>query len=424
MANKPESDKQRNYTLMMLVIVYASSHVDRNIVGILGQAIKESLLISDTELGILTGLAFAAFYATLGMPMAMWADRHNRRNLISVSVALWSLATVMCAAAQNYWQLLIARMCVGVGEAGSSPPSHSMISDLFPPEKRATALAIFGTGANIGVLLGLLIGGWINEWLDWRWAFVVVGLPGFAIAWVVRFRVKEPKRGQFDGDSDVAAAPPLRKVFSVMLRSALMRNAVLGSTFIVFSAYGVGFWIAVYLVRVHEMSTGIAGTLLALIGGVIGGIGTLFSGWLADKLAVHNPGWRAWVIAGAFIISAPFSVGVYLLDDPFWVIALYVVPAFFGGAFIGPGFAIIQSNMPVEMRSVAAGITLFVLNILGLSLGPLLVGVISDMMSASMGVDSVRYGLLLMIVMTLIGSAFYIRAGFLLQRNGDRVPSA
>ena len=192
--NDEVTDRQRRYTLFMLVLVFTSSHVDRQIMGILGQPIKESLMISDTQLGLLTGIMFAVFYATLGMPMAMWADRNNRRNLISFSVFLWSLMTALCAAASNFMQLLLLRIGVGVGEAGSNPPSHSMIADLYPPERRSTAMAIFGTGINWGILIGFLVGGWINEWYGWRVAFLVVGLPGILLALAVQFTVKEPPR--------------------------------------------------------------------------------------------------------------------------------------------------------------------------------------------------------------------------------------
>ncbi|TNF87618.1 MAG: MFS transporter, partial [Gammaproteobacteria bacterium] len=178
--------RQRAYTLGVLVVVFTSSHIDRQIVAILGQPIKEAL---DTQLGLLTGVMFAVFYATLGMPMAMWADRRNRRNLIAFSIALWSGMTALCGLAQNYIQLLLARIGVGVGEAGSNPPSHSIIADLYGPTERATALAIFGTGVNAGIMFGFLIGGWVNEWLGWRWAFIIAGLPGLAIALLVRMTV-------------------------------------------------------------------------------------------------------------------------------------------------------------------------------------------------------------------------------------------
>ena len=173
--------RQRGYTLFLLVLVFTSSHVDRQIVAILQEPIKHAFGISDTQLGLLTGVMFALFYATLGMPMAMWADRHNRRNLITFSITLWSGMTALCGAALQFWQLLIARIGVGVGEAGSNPPSHSVISDLYGPTERATAMAIFGVGVNIGIMLGYLIGGWVNEWLGWRWAFVVAGAPRYHV---------------------------------------------------------------------------------------------------------------------------------------------------------------------------------------------------------------------------------------------------
>ena len=167
---KPQ--RERRYVLAILVLVFASSHVDRQIMGILGQPIKESLALTDTQLGLMTGLMFALFYATLGMPIAMWADRGNRRNIIALSISLWSAATAICGAAANYGQLLVARIFVGVGEAGSNPPSHSIIADLYEPEVRTTAMAIFATGVNFGILIGFLLGGWVNEWIGWRWAFV------------------------------------------------------------------------------------------------------------------------------------------------------------------------------------------------------------------------------------------------------------
>ena len=245
------TDRQRNYTLFMLVLVFTSSHVDRQIMGILGQPIKESLLISDTQLGLLTGIMFAVFYATLGMPMAMWADRNNRRNLISFSVFLWSLMTALCAAATNFMQLLLLRIGVGVGEAGSNPPSHSMIADLYPPEKRSTAMAIFGTGINWGILIGFLVGGWINEWYGWRTAFVVVGLPGILLAVLVRYTVKEPPRGYSEALKQETPAPAFREVVRFILRSAVLRHIVAAGALVSFAGYASVIWVPIYLSLIH-----------------------------------------------------------------------------------------------------------------------------------------------------------------------------
>lgn len=412
------SRRQRTYTLAVLVLVFTSSHIDRQIVAILGQPIKESLGISDTQLGLLTGVMFALFYATLGMPMAMWADRRNRRNLIAFSIAMWSGMTALCGMAQTYLQLMLARIGVGIGEAGSNPPSHSIIADLYGPAERTTALSIFATGVNIGIMLGYLIGGWVNEWLDWRWAFIIAGLPGLGIALLVRFTVREPPRGYSEGGVKAAEAdaPPFWAVAATLARSPILRNTIIAGTLVSFFGYALVLWVPVLLIRVHGMGTGEVGTILALLVGLGGAIGTFSSGWLADRLAVRNPGWRAWVVTLAFLIALPLAALSFFADSAAGTIALYVLPAILGGAYIGPGFAIIQSHVPLRMRSVAAAINLFILNIIGLGLGPFSVGLVSDLMADSAGVDSLRYGLLAVIPIGLWGALHYWRAGVLLAR--------
>ena len=359
------STAERRYTLFILVLVFTSSHVDRQIIGILGQPIKEALLISDTQLGLLSGIMFALFYATLGMPMAMWADRHNRRNLIAFSITMWSGMTVLCGMAQTYVQLLLARIGVGVGEAGSNPPSHSMIADLYAPHERATAMAIFAMGINAGIMLGYLIGGWVNEWFDWRMAFVIAGVPGLLIALLVRFTIKEPPRGYSEPDLQKLEPPPLMRVARFMWNSPLLRNLVAGGTLAAFAGYAFVIWVPVYLVRVHELGTGEAGTYLALLIGLGGAAGTYFAGWLADRWGSRNVAWRAWVVAALMLAVAPFAVGAFTQSDAYSTLAFYVVPAMLGAAYVGPTFALIQSNVPLEMRSVAAAINLFITNIVG-----------------------------------------------------------
>jgi MFS family permease len=413
------SARQRTYTLGVLVLVFTSSHIDRQIVAILGQPIKEALLLSDTQLGLMSGVMFAVFYATLGMPMAMWADRNNRRNLIAFSIAVWSGMTALCGMAQNYWQLLLARIGVGVGEAGSNPPSHSIIADLYGPTERATALAIFGTGVNLGIMLGYLIGGWVNEWLDWRWAFIIAGLPGLAIAILVRTTIKEPPRGYSEptGPSEETDAPPFWSVVRTMMGSPLLRNIIFGGTLVSFTGYALVLWVPVFLVRVHGMGTGEAGTVLALLVGAGGAMGTFAGGWLADRLAKRNPGWRAWIVVVANLVTLPLVVAAFLSEDTTSMIILYTLPAILGGVYIGPSFAIIQSSIPLRMRSVGAAINLFILNIIGLGLGPFTVGFVSDLFADSAGIDSLRYGLLAMVPISIWGVCHYWRAGVLLARS-------
>lgn len=423
--------RQRNYTLGVLVLVFTSSHIDRQIVAILGQPIKEALAISDTQLGLLTGVMFALFYATLGMPMAMWADRRNRRNLIAFSIAVWSGMTALCGLAQNYGQLLLARIGVGVGEAGSNPPSHSIIADLYGPTERATALAIFGTGVNAGIMLGFLIGGWVNEWLGWRWAFIIAGLPGLAIALLVRLTIQEPPRGYSERTADAgrretrtassgdSEATPFWAVARTLVGSPILRNTVIAGTLVSFFGYALVLWVPVYLVRVHEMGTGEVGTILALLIGLGGAVGTFFGGLMADKLSARHPGWRAWVVVVAYAIALPLATLAFLADSAFATITLYILPAMLAGAYIGPGFAIIQSHVPLRMRSVAAAINLFILNIIGLGLGPFSVGLISDLTAEAAGLESLRYGLLAMIPIGFWGTLHYLRAGILLGREAQ-----
>lgn len=409
--------RQRSYTLFLLVVVFTSSHIDRQIVAILQEPIKQYFQISDTQLGLLTGVMFALFYATLGMPMAMWADRRNRRNLITFSITLWSAMTALCGAAMQFWQLLIARIGVGVGEAGSNPPSHSIISDLYKPEERATAMAIFSLGVNLGVMFGYLIGGWVNEFLDWRWAFVVAGVPGLLIALVVRFTMVEPPRGYADDIAEKPPAPPFWSVVRHMARNAIIRQIVAGTTLISFAGYAAIAWVPVYLQRVHGYTTGESGTVLAIAIGIFGGLGTFFGGYLADRLAKRDEGWRAWIVAIAGVIYLPFGYLSITAQDPFWAAAWFFGPAIFGGVYLGTNFASLQSQLPVQMRSVGAAINLFILNIIGLGLGPLSVGAISDATAAADGIDSIRNGLLAMLLIMIWGSVHQWRAGSLLSRE-------
>ena len=419
--SEPISKRQKNYTLFVLVLVFTSSHVDRQIMGILGQPIKESLLISDTQLGLLTGIMFAVFYATLGMPMAMWADRNNRRNLIAFSVFLWSGMTALCGAATSYLQLLLLRIGVGVGEAGSNPPSHSIIADLFPKEERATAMAIFGTGINWGILIGFLVGGWINEWYGWRTAFVVVGLPGIFLALLVRFTLKEPQRGHADATGDtipIHKPPPFWDVVRFMAKNPILRNIVIAGTLIAFTGYASVIWVPIYLVRIHDMGTGEVGSYLALFIGVGGAIGIYLGGRIADFLSArHGEQWLPWVVAIASLIGIPFLYFCFNAESQTSAIWFYALPAALGTVYVAPGFALIQNHTPIEMRSVAAAINLFIVNIIGLGLGPFSVGFFSDMFTPEYGQDGLRYGLMTTLVVIFWGLVHYYRAGVLLDQS-------
>lgn len=403
--------KHRWYALAVLVLVFTSSHVDRQIMGILLEPIKNDLGASDTQMGFLIGLTFALFYATLGMPIAMLADRGNRRNIITWAITIWSFMTVACGYAQSFAQLALARIGVGIGEAGSSPPSHSMISDMFPVKERGTAMGIYAMGVNIGLLIAYLAGGWMSENFGWRTTFIVVGAPGLLIALIVRFTVKEPVRGASDNLKTVAAAPPFREVANYMWSTPATRHVVFGSALAGFVGYGMVLWLPAFFVRSHGLSQTEVGFTLALMSGVVGGTGTFIAGKLADVLGRRDPRWFTWVVAIAKLGLVPFIVMFFLMGDFTSALVIYLVPAFFGGFYLAPTFAMVQSLVKPQMRAVAAAICLFLLNIIGLGLGPQGVGILSDFLSDEYGKESLRYSLMIFSTVNIWCAFHYFMAG-------------
>jgi MFS family permease len=414
-----QNNKSRNYTLFILVLIYASSHIDRQIVSILAESIKLDLGLSDSQLGFLIGLSFAIFYATLGIPIALLADRMNRRNIIGVSVIIWSGMTALSGMAANFTQLALARIGVGIGEAGSTPPSHSMISDLFPLEQRAAAMGIFSSGINLGILVGFLVGGWIDHIYGWRTAFYIVGIPGIFLGLILFLTVKEPARThsrakQAEGRSlDETAKGLVQEIYScvsLMLKIPSQRHILIGCTLVVFVGYGTVYWNGVYFRRILGLSPAEAGTLLALVGGIIGGIGTFFGGWLADRLARRDQRFYVWLTGAVKVFLIPLVILFYLSSDLMLITAVICVLSFFGGFYLPSSFAMTQSLMPPHMRALASAILLFTINIIGLGLGPYLVGVLSDVLRPEYGQDGLRYALLSVSLLNIWGGTHYFLA--------------
>ncbi len=408
----------RRYALLVLLLVLTSSHLDRQILAILLEPIKHELVLSDTQLGFLSGIAFAIFYATLGIPMAMWADRGNRRNIIALALTMWSGMTMLCGLAANFWQLALTRIGVGVGEAGAYPPSHSILADLYPPGERATAMGTFSLGINFGLLLGFLVGGWINQWYGWRAAFWVAGAPGLVLALLVRCSLREPPRGYAEGLQMVSHdAPSLGAVVKFMWSTPALRHVVAGTTLASFVGYGVVLWLPAFLVRSHGLKSGAVGTALALLFGVFGGVGTYMGGRLADRLAKHDLRWNVWAVSAALLLALPFSLSFYLAQSTPVAFALSLVPALLGGMYLGPSFALNQGLVALRMRSVASAILLFVTNIIGLGLGPQTVGILSDLFSSRYGNESLRYALLSLACLNVWTAFHYFMASRTLQAD-------
>jgi predicted MFS family arabinose efflux permease len=407
----------RNYALGVLVVVYTFNFIDRQILSILLEPIKQDLGLSDTALGMLTGFAFALFYATLGIPIARLADRGNRRNIIAWSLTIWSAMTALSGIAQNFWHLLIARIGVGVGEAGCSPPAHSMIADYFPAENRATALGIYSLGIPVGILFGFIAGGWLNEFFGWRVAFFVVGVPGILLALLVRWSLREPDRGMAEGRQANADQPGIMETFTYLYQKPSFRHMAIGGGLTAFVGYGIVTWVPSFLIRSYGMDTGEVGTYLGLILGIPGGIGIALGGYLADRYGAKDTRWYLWVVTVALLIAVPITVGVYLSSSATASLLFLILPVLLGNFYQATTFSQAQGLVPLRMRAVAAAVLLFILNIIGLGAGPQMVGVVSDLLAPTYGDESLRYALLALSFVNIWAAYHYYLAGKTLKQD-------
>ncbi len=414
--------KRRSVTLFLLTAAYFFSYMDRQILAILQELIKKDLDLSDTQLGLLGGLAFAMFYATLGIPVARLADKGNRVNIIAIALTLWSIMTAVCGLAQNFIQLLFARIGVGVGEAGSSPPSHSIIADLYPPEKRAGAMGIYSLGVVLGAAFGTMIGGLVAAEYGWRIAMFTVGLPGVALAVIVKLFVIEPRRGLSDPSTankgpDTSAMPPLGDGFRAMLASGPAFNLVLGVTITSMIGYGHAAFGPSFLQRSLGLSMVDVALYVAPVGAVLATISAVGGGWIANKLAARYGLYaQSWMVFGLKFVGLPLSFGFYLSSDPWVAIGFYWGALLLISSYLGPTFALIQGLAPIRMRALWAAITLLVINLVGLGLGPTMIGVISDLLRPTFGDESLRWAMVSFSALTPWALWHYWRAGQLLKR--------
>jgi len=416
------SHSARRYALGVLVVVYTFNFIDRQILSILLPAIKAEFLVDDWVLGFLAGSAFALFYATLGIPIATLADRWSRRNLIAIAVAIWSAMTALSGMAGNIVHLTLARIGVGVGEAGCSPAAHSLIADYYPPEQRSTAMGIYSLGISLGIMIAYLAGGWVAQNIGWRAAFLMVGLPGLILAVVVRYTMQEPPRGMSEGRIDPGQRPDVLTVTRYLLRRKSFIHMAIGSGLASFVAYAVITFFPSFMIRSHGMGLAEVGVYLGLIIGIASGLGYVGGGYVADKVSTVRRKYSLWSVSAAMIFGWLFTFPVYLLNNPYWVFAAFAVPTIFSNFYLATTFAQVQGLVGLRMRAVASALLLFLLNIIGLGLGPMFTGILSDLLRASFGDESLRYSLLLVSVVIGPWSAwhFYV-AGRHLEADLDRV---
>ena len=416
------SEGYKRYVIWLLFTVYVFNFVDRQIFSVLLQPIKQEFQFSDTQMGLLGGLAFALLYSTLGIPIARLADRASRVNIIAFSIAFWSAATAMTGLAKSFTHLLIARICVGVGEAGCSPPAYSLISDFFEPERRARAMSIYSMGIGGGIFLGYLVSAVVAAQYGWRTAFFVVGLPGVVLALILKLTLREPPRGFSDKVQVPTEQPPFLAAVAALWRRRSFRHLSLAAALHAFAGYGVGSFAPAFLMRSHGMTITQVGLALSMISavGIMGG--TYLGGYFSDALAKKREDARfyMWIPALSTLVAVPIALGIYLLPDLPWVLGLLLPFQLLGYMYLGPSFTMTQGLAGIRERALSGALLLLIMNLIGLGLGPTLTGWLSDVFRASLvsgGLDGplataqgLRYALCTMTLVNLWSAFHYLMA--------------
>lgn len=411
--------RQRSVFLLVLFLVGTSNYVDRNIIGVLLQPIKAEFGVSDTMLGLLSGLSFALFYATLGLPVARWADRGDRKLIITLALAVWSLMTVLCGFAQNFWQLALARVGVGAGEAGAIPPAQSLIADYYAPDRRAKALGIFMMSATAGYVIGLILGGWIAQNYGWRAAFVVVGLPGIALAAATALLLREPRHlpqfAVFAEDHESVQTA----LHSLLLKPAY-RNLLASLTLYFLVAYGALIFTVPFMIRVHGLDVAQAGGLIGVLSAISAVIGNLAGGAIADRLAARDVAWCARLPGWGMITLLP----LYLLAFVAPTVTTMALPFFVAGVLLAgavpPMFSALHIVCGSKRRAMAVAVAFFFANLIGLGLGPVIAGSLSDWLAASYGeADGLRYAMMVVMIVFVPSGLLMLRAAKHLNNDAE-----
>jgi len=388
--------------LALLLLAYIFNFLDRQILGILAPAIKADLHLSDTEFGAIGGLAFALLYAVLGVPLAYLADRTSRSAVVAGSLAVWSGFTALCGVATGYWQLFLFRLGVGIGEAGGVAPCYALIADYFPSARRARALAIFSLGVPIGLGSGSFIGAYLAEWFGWRSAFLIMGIAGILLAPLIKYAVRDLPR-----PAPVTDAVPLMQVFPIVARKPTFWLMAFAASMSSLCGYGLAVWTPSVLIRSYHLDLITTGNFLASLLIIGGCTGVFMGGWLADRLGAMDKGWYAKLPTIAWLITAPtFALG--LMVPSLWLAwPLLLIPNALNILWLGPVVTAVQHLVPQPMRATASASFLFINNLIGLGVGPLLIGGISDALKSTYGAESLRYA--------AVGcTAFYLVAALLM----------
>ncbi len=412
------SPGRARYALGLLLVVYIFNFIDRQILSILLEQIKQDIELSDFQLGLLGGIAFALFYTFAGIPIARWADVGSRRFIIVLGLTTWSVMTALTGRATSFAGLLAARIGVGIGEAAGSPPSHSLITDYFPVSSRARALSTYALGIPIGGALGTLIGGWVGDYFGWRVAFLVVGIPGVLLAVLVALTLPEPR---IDGRRDAggegassagaaAIAPSSTSTVGEVVRYMAARRSFLhlsmAGALHAFVGYGVALFNPAFFIRLHGLSQKEVASYLFFIA-LIGGIGTYLGGWCVDRLRDRDVRWSLWIPAISTVLAVPIAGSVYVIADPHVALLVLGPAVILGAMYLGPTFAMTQSIAKPHMRALASAVLLFIINLVGLGLGPSFVGGLSDLLVPRFAEQSLRWAIFSVVVVGNLWSAVH-----------------
>jgi MFS family permease len=392
------------------MLAYTLSMCDRMILSILFPDIKAEFGLSDTQLGLLGGISFALFYATMGLPIARLSDQYSRKWIIITSLVVFSLMTAFSGLAAGFISLLILRIGVGIGEAGVNPASHSIIADYFPPQRRALAMAILMLGGSLGMMLGFVGGGLIAEAYNWRIALVSVGVPGLLLAVLMSRSLREPARGTFEAETP-PPPPPILTTAATMWANHAMRHLIAGSIVAGLVGYGFTQWLPTFFIRAHDLSQSQTGMLMAGVFGILGAIGALAAGKWFDRLSNRGFQYGMWMLALVPFVTIPFFIMGLLADNLTTAMLLFIIPGFAANYVIGPTIAMIQTLSPVNMRAVSSAIKMLCLNLIGMGLGPLLVGVLSDLLTPHYGEDALSVALAYFTLVGLWGSLHFWLCG-------------
>ena len=418
-SSTPAASWTTYYALGVLTLVSFFNYMDRMVLAVLLEPIKAELHLSDGQLGLLSGLAFAMLYAILGIPLARLADRASRVKLLAVCLVLWSVMTAATGFAKNFPQLFLARMGVGLGEAGCVPAAHSLIGDYFPPEKRALGISFFQAGGLAGLSAGLLITGVLADHFGWRAALMIVGLSGVPLAILVLFTMREPARR---GHVQAAPDEPAFTAIAALLRRPALRHLVMALSIGAFGTYGITQWLPAFFMRSHGLSLTQIGVWSGTAAGIGGILGVMCGGLGATRLIPRDARWELWLPAIAYGGSAPLYALVFLSPTPVIAIVIKVFATFLAASGGGVALSAIQSFAEPNRRATAIALVLFLSSLLGLGLGPLLVGLASDALAPQFGKESLRYALLMSTAALLwAGLHFYLSSR---RASQDRVLAA